>query len=58
MGVPIQRMERHIEEGYEETGASEKEAERRAWATVNMETGPLRGERLIRDPRGSGPAPG
>ena len=33
------RMERHIEEGYENKGVSEKEAERRAWATVNKETG-------------------
>lgn len=33
------RMEHHIEEGYEKRGVSEKEAERRAWATVNKETG-------------------
>jgi hypothetical protein len=33
------RMAAHIEEGYEERGLSEKEAERRAWATVNKETG-------------------
>ncbi|HZO89919.1 MAG TPA: hypothetical protein VFB38_16435 [Chthonomonadaceae bacterium] len=33
------RMAEHIEEGYEERGVSEKEAERRAWATVNKETG-------------------
>ena len=33
------RMARHIEEGYEDRGLSEKEAERRAWATVNKETG-------------------
>jgi hypothetical protein len=33
------RKARHIEEGYEERGVSEKEAERRAWATVNKETG-------------------
>jgi hypothetical protein len=33
------RMARHIEEGYEERGIPEKEAERRAWATVNKETG-------------------
>jgi len=33
------RKARHIEEGYEERGISEKEAERRAWATVNKETG-------------------
>jgi hypothetical protein len=32
------RMARHIEEGYEDRGVSEGEAERRAWATVNKET--------------------
>ncbi len=32
------RMAGHIEEGYEKRGASAKEAERRAWATVNAET--------------------
>jgi hypothetical protein len=30
-----QRRAEHIEEGYEKRGVSEKEAERRAWATVN-----------------------
>ncbi len=29
------REAKHIEEGYEEKGVSEKEAKRRAWATVN-----------------------
>ena len=29
------RKAQHIEEGYEKRGLSEKEAERRAWATVN-----------------------
>jgi plasmid stabilization system protein ParE len=34
------RKAEHIEEGYEERGVSEEEAERRAWATVNkMEHG-------------------
>ena len=33
------RQARHIEEGYEKRGLSEKEAARRAWATVNKETG-------------------
>ena len=33
------RKAQHIEEGYEERGVSEKEAERRAWATVNKESG-------------------
>ena len=32
------RMAEHIEEGYEERGVSEDEAERRAWSTVNKET--------------------
>ena len=33
------RQAEHIEEGYKKRGTSEKEAERRAWATVNKETG-------------------
>lgn len=33
------RKAEHIEEGYEGRGISEKEAERRAWATVNKESG-------------------
>jgi hypothetical protein len=33
------RQAEHIEEGYEERGVGEKEAERRAWATVNKMTG-------------------
>ena len=33
------RKARHIEEGYERRGVREKEAERRAWATVNKESG-------------------
>jgi hypothetical protein len=33
------RQARHIEEGYETRGLSRKEAEARAWATVNKETG-------------------
>src|SRR5215475_3079760 len=33
------RQAEHIEEGYEDRGISHKEAERRAWATVNKETG-------------------
>ena len=32
------RQAEHIEEGYEHRGVSQKEAERRAWATVNAET--------------------
>ncbi len=33
------RQARHIEQQYENKGVSEKEAERRAWATVNKEHG-------------------
>ena len=32
------RQAEHIEKGYENRGVSDKEAERRAWATVNKET--------------------
>jgi plasmid stabilization system protein ParE len=34
-----ERQAEHIEEGYEERGVPEKEAERRAWATVNKISG-------------------
>ncbi|HEY4834030.1 MAG TPA: plasmid stabilization protein [Bradyrhizobium sp.] len=33
------RQAEHIEEGYEDRGTGRREAERRAWATVNKETG-------------------
>jgi len=33
------RRAEHIEEGYENRGVSSKEAARRAWATVNKESG-------------------
>ncbi len=33
------RQAEHIEEGYEKRGVSKKEAESRAWATVNKESG-------------------
>jgi plasmid stabilization system protein ParE len=33
------RQAEHIEEGYEERGVPEEEAERRAWATVNKMSG-------------------
>lgn len=33
------RQAKHIEEGYEKKGVAKKEAKRRAWATVNKETG-------------------
>jgi hypothetical protein len=32
------RQAEHIEKGYEDRGVSKKEAESRAWATVNKET--------------------
>lgn len=33
------RKAQHIEEGYEDHGVGKDEAERRAWATVNKESG-------------------
>lgn len=33
------RQAEHIEQGYEKRGTAHDEAERRAWATVNKETG-------------------
>ena len=33
------RKAEHIEQGYEDRGVSKDEAERRAWATVNKESG-------------------
>jgi len=33
------RKAEHIEEGYEKRGVSKKEAEKRAWATVNKDSG-------------------
>src|SRR4051812_22731949 len=33
------RKAEHIAEGYEKRGTSDKEAKRRAWATVNKESG-------------------
>jgi hypothetical protein len=33
------RQAAHIEESYEERGVSKDEAERRAWSTVNKQTG-------------------
>ncbi|MDO1451172.1 hypothetical protein Q0590_33165 [Rhodocytophaga aerolata] len=33
------RQAEHIEESYEQKGVSEKEAEKRAWATVNKQDG-------------------
>ena len=38
--TPKQRRKAdHIAEGYEDRGVSQKEAERRAWSTVNAESG-------------------
>lgn len=34
-----ERKAQHIEEGYEKKGVSKKEAESRAWATVNKQDG-------------------
>lgn len=34
-----ERMENHIEKGYRDRGVGKEEAERRAWATVNKQTG-------------------
>jgi plasmid stabilization system protein ParE len=34
-----ERKAEHIEEGYEKKGVSKKEAESRAWATVNKQDG-------------------
>lgn len=36
------RQAHHIEEGYEEKGASSKRAKRIAWATVNKQNGGAR----------------
>ncbi len=33
------RQAEHLEESYEDRGVSSKEAEKRAWATVNKESG-------------------
>jgi hypothetical protein len=33
------RQAEHVEQGYEARGVPEEEAERRAWATVNKQTG-------------------
>jgi hypothetical protein len=55
------RQAEHIEEGYEERGVPEDEAERRAWATVNKMTrggkepgGSGRGKKMNRAPAKKG----
>ena len=46
------RQAEHIEEGYEKRGVPKDEAEARAWATVNKETGGGQEERLRSWPAG------
>jgi len=46
------RQAEHIEEGYEDRGLGEKEAERRAWATVNAMTGG--GKKMNKEPARKG----
>src|ERR1044071_5651806 len=48
------RQAEHIEEGYEKRGVSEGEAERRAWATVNKESGGGKKSGSGRGKKGSG----
>jgi len=54
------RKAEHIEEGYEKAGVPEKEAERRAWATVNAmdhggkKSGSGRGKRVNKAPARKG----
>jgi plasmid stabilization system protein ParE len=54
------RKAEHIEEGYEKKGLSEKEAERRAWATVNAmdhggkKSGSGRGKKVNKAPARKG----
>lgn len=55
------RQAEHIEEGYEKRGTSEREAERRAWATVNAMThggkkpgGSGRGKKINKGPAKKG----
>ncbi|AIL12674.1 plasmid stabilization protein [Candidatus Paracaedimonas acanthamoebae] len=51
------REAQHIEEGYEERGVSEKEAKRRAWATVNkMHGGGAKGGAGSKDIKDVSPA--
>lgn len=48
------RKAEHIEESYEARGVPEREAERRAWATVNKEDGGGKRSGSGRDTSGSG----
>jgi hypothetical protein len=47
------RMAEHIEEGYEKRGVGSRESARRAWATVNKETGGGRKRSPARKRKGS-----
>jgi len=44
------RTAEHIEESYEDRGVSKKEAEARAWATVNKESGGGQKSRKVNNP--------
>jgi hypothetical protein len=46
------RKAEHIEEGYEKRGVGKKEAERRAWATVNKQDGGAKKKRSGNSARG------
>ncbi|MCW1924740.1 hypothetical protein OKA05_19400 [Luteolibacter arcticus] len=54
------RQAEHIEEGYEERGVPKKEAEARAWATVNKmdhggkKSGSGRGKKVNKEPARKG----
>jgi len=51
------RKAEHIEEGYEDRGVSAKEAQRRAWATVNaMDHGGKKSGSGVGKPTNKGPA--
>ncbi len=51
------REAEHIEEGYEQRGVSEKEAKKRAWATVNkMHGGGAKGGSGSKEIKDSSPA--
>ena len=46
-----ERKAEHIEKGYEKQGVSKKEAEKRAWATVNKDDGGGKNEGSRREGR-------
>jgi plasmid stabilization system protein ParE len=47
------RQAEHIEDSYENRGVSKKEAESRAWATVNKESGGGKKSGSSRDKKGN-----